>query len=271
MLLPTIAHHLGTFTCPQCNEPLGRYHAYLLNRPAQILSQLAEHPPAHLGCIEYALENPDTIPPADPSEPVIPNNITCLVTVKAAPTTPSARLVRLPHPETGEPTPCLHLFTPDTLRFLHLTWSAGHIVTRPATPEEIINWMTPALADALTKATTGDEQRTILHQLGLIGSRLPQHERVAFKAHLGAPPPPKLISTWAELAALPETPTHKLEIDIEGCNGWIKSKHPADAAKLGTYLSTHTFYGSKHERSTHELRACGWNVIIANWDAPSAQ
>ena len=116
----------------------------------------------------------------------------------------SGRLVRLPHPETGEPTAHVHLFTPDTLRFLHLSAHPSPIklnsdfeigpsvlntITRPATPDEIIDWMTPALADALGKATTGDEQRTILHQLGLIGSRLPQHERAAFKTAIQPPSP----------------------------------------------------------------------------------
>lgn len=273
----TMLSHLSLYLCPHCEQPLGRFHAYHLHRPDQLLSQLADHAPAHLGCLEAALE-----------ETTLQNGsaITCIATVKASPTSPSGRLVRLPHPETGEPTAHIHLLTPDTLRFLHLSAHPSPIalnsgfdsgppflntITRPATPEEIIAWMTPALADALSKATSGDEQRTILHQLGLIASKLPERERAAFKSHLGALPPPKLISTWAELAALPETPTHRLEIDIDGCNGWIKSKHPADADKLGTYLSTHTFYGSQYERSTHELRACGWNITIANWDASAAQ
>lgn len=195
MLLPTIAHHLGTFTCPQCNEPLGRYHAYHLHQPGMLLSQLADHAPCHLGCIEAALEETEL-----QNGPVI----TCIATVKASPTSPSGRLVRLPHPETGEPTAHVHLFTPDTLRFLHLSAHPSPIklnsdfeigpsvlntITRPATPDEIIDWMTPALADALGKATTGDEQRTILHQLGLIGSRLPQHERAAFKTAIQPPSP----------------------------------------------------------------------------------
>lgn len=197
MLLPTIAHCLANYLCSHCEQPLGCFHAYHLHRPDQLLSQLADHAPCHLGCIEAALEET-----ALQNGPVL----TCIATVKASPTSPSGRLVRLPHPETGEPSAHVHLFTPDTLRFLHLSAHPSPIklnsdfeigpsvlntITRPATPDEIIDWMTPALADALGKATTGDEQRTILHQLGLIGSRLPQHERAAFKAHFGMPRPPR--------------------------------------------------------------------------------
>jgi len=46
-------------------------------------------------------------------------------------------------------------------------------------------------------------------------------------------------------------------------NGWIKSKHDPE---VRYYLSTHAFYGSKHEDSTLLLRKCGWNVTCDNWD-----
>lgn len=182
MLIPNLTHHLGTYTCPQCAEPLGRYHAYHLTRPDQIISQLAEHPPAHLGCIEDDIENPET-------KNEEPGTITCLVTVKGTPTSPSARLVRLPDPKTGEPSPYLHLFTPDTIRFLHVSRTTAigcghHTITRPAEPQEIIDWITPALAEAIGRATSGDEQRTILHQLGLIASKLPEREHAAFREFL---------------------------------------------------------------------------------------
>lgn len=73
---------------------------------------------------------------------------------------------------------------------------------------------------------------------------------------------PKLIKTWAELKEC-TSETHTLE--IEEYNGWIRSK---DKKKddYGTYLSTHTFYGGTHEWSTKTLQACGFNVVIANWD-----
>ena len=77
---------------------------------------------------------------------------------------------------------------------------------------------------------------------------------------------PKLIRNWKELATLGDSDTHILEIDVDGCNGWLKEKAAGDD-KLGTYLSTHTFYGTKFEYSTRILREAGYNVQLANWDA----
>ena len=36
--------------------------------------------------------------------------------------------------------------------------------------------------------------------------------------------------------------------------------------ELGYYLSTHTFYGSEHKRSTKVLQSCGFDIEIDNWD-----
>lgn len=79
----------------------------------------------------------------------------------------------------------------------------------------------------------------------------------------------QVVRHWADLAALPESETHRLEINVENCNGWIKDKRDPEA--MGHYLSTHTFYGSKHEYSTRLLRQCGWNVTCANWDMPNGK
>jgi hypothetical protein len=76
-----------------------------------------------------------------------------------------------------------------------------------------------------------------------------------------------LVRHWADLAEVPESETHRLEIEVENCNGWIKDKRNPDA--LGHYLSTHTFYGSNYKRSTILLRQCGFNVTCANWDMPN--
>ncbi|AUR89175.1 hypothetical protein NVP1121O_147 [Vibrio phage 1.121.O._10N.286.46.C4] len=78
---------------------------------------------------------------------------------------------------------------------------------------------------------------------------------------------PTLISTWEELAELPESETHYLEIGA--CSGWIVAKNPisnkhSDRKK---YLSTPTFYEGIHEYSTKLLQSCGFNVVLANWDA----
>ena len=76
----------------------------------------------------------------------------------------------------------------------------------------------------------------------------------------------KLIHTWGELAEVPSSDTHRLEIGEH--NGWIVTKRPksdkfSDRQK---YLSTHTFYSEQHKRSTKLLRSCGFDVEIANWD-----
>lgn len=75
------------------------------------------------------------------------------------------------------------------------------------------------------------------------------------------------IRHWADLAKVPESATHRLEIQVENCNGWIKCKDSDE--KLGHYLSTHTFYGSNYIHRTGLLRRCGFNVTLANWDKPT--
>ena len=76
----------------------------------------------------------------------------------------------------------------------------------------------------------------------------------------------KYIKSWEELAK-EKSPTHILEIDIEGCNGWIRPKNDNEDSWDGKhYLSTHTFYGSTYKWSTKILQSCGFNVELANWD-----
>jgi hypothetical protein len=74
----------------------------------------------------------------------------------------------------------------------------------------------------------------------------------------------RYVRDWQDLADLPESATHRLEIDVEGCNGWIHRKDGNEY--MGHYLSTHTFYGRNHRRSTALLRRCGFNVTVDNWD-----
>lgn len=82
------------------------------------------------------------------------------------------------------------------------------------------------------------------------------------------PTPPILVKDWADLAALPDSPTHHLEIDLEDGCGWIHELAPSKPARP-VYLSTHTFYGGNYRESTLRLRRCGFNVTCANWDAPA--
>lgn len=76
----------------------------------------------------------------------------------------------------------------------------------------------------------------------------------------------KLIKTWAELAEVPESETHRLEIGHH--NGWIIAKKPKSEkfSDRMIYLSTHTFYGETHKSSTAMLQSCGFDVEIDNWD-----
>ena len=79
----------------------------------------------------------------------------------------------------------------------------------------------------------------------------------------------RFVRHWADLATVPDSDTHHLEIDVEGCNGWIHEKG-GDPDRLGHYLSTHTFYGTNYKHSTRLLRQCGFPVTLANWDMPNA-
>lgn len=80
-----------------------------------------------------------------------------------------------------------------------------------------------------------------------------------------------LISTWEELAEVPESDTHYLNINPGDCNGWIITKKPVSDkfSDRKKYLSTHTFYGGSHKHSTALLQRCGFDVEIANWDDPA--
>ena len=91
-------------------------------------------------------------------------------------------------------------------------------------------------------------------------------ERQWNRAHGGSQH--RFVRHWADLAEVPESETHRLEIDVEGCNGWIHRKDGKEY--MGKYLSTHTFYGSSYRYSTKLLRRCGFAVTLANWDLPNA-
>lgn len=80
-------------------------------------------------------------------------------------------------------------------------------------------------------------------------------------------PQHRFVRHWADLAQVPESETHRLEIDVEGCSGWIHRKDGNEY--LGRYLSTHTFYGTNYKGMTRLLRHCGFNVTLANWDMPN--
>jgi hypothetical protein len=80
---------------------------------------------------------------------------------------------------------------------------------------------------------------------------------------------PKLIKNWEELKNC-KSATHTLEIDVEGCNGFIRANEGIEPLEgfYGNdyYLSTHTFYGNSHKGSTKLLQDCGFDIELENWD-----
>ncbi len=93
------------------------------------------------------------------------------------------------------------------------------------------------------------------------------HDRRKFRRRSGKNlAKPQFIKGWEDLAKVPRSETHHLVINLENGNGWIHRNDGKE--RFGRYLSTHTFYGSCHMASTRLLRRCGFNVTLANWDAP---
>lgn len=85
------------------------------------------------------------------------------------------------------------------------------------------------------------------------------------------------IEDWKALSEIPnESTTHVLKVDVDKCCGHLISKNPREYTPklsymrqlkgLDVYLSTHTFYGSQYKQMSKILRACGFDVELANWD-----
>jgi hypothetical protein len=174
MLSPVTLSFLARYTCPRCSKPLGRFHAYPLLCPSQVISLTTALAPMHLHCAEEHAEDIITSSQGDGvSDPVssATNRLRVIAVVKAAPQSPSARLTRL-HPE--DPfTSTLLLFTPEAVHFHHITRAgAAAVIIRSATNEEVFYYMEPAIQDAMFTAKPGtDEERELLHTLGLIQKR----------------------------------------------------------------------------------------------------
>lgn len=72
----------------------------------------------------------------------------------------------------------------------------------------------------------------------------------------------KKIKDWSDLVGL-ENENYKIEVNLEGGNGWIKPKNNKD--EFGYYLSTHTFYEMWYEGSTKVLQSYGFDVELESW------
>lgn len=77
----------------------------------------------------------------------------------------------------------------------------------------------------------------------------------------------KLIKSWDGLVGL-ESDEYYLEIDVDRCNGHIRSKTDDN---FYAYLSTHTFYGKDYQYSTVRLQECGFDVQLENWDGETEE
>jgi len=76
----------------------------------------------------------------------------------------------------------------------------------------------------------------------------------------------KLISSWEELSTIKPSKTHRLEIDVDMCCGWIIPLNPPDKKNyIEDYLSTHSFYEKNYKHSSALLQKCGFNIQLKNW------
>lgn len=173
MLTPRTKHHLAASTCPRCGEPLGRFHIYLLTDPVDVLRQTTEAGPLHRDCaLEHAEAEHRAQQAADPAFPH--TLIFALYTVKASPTAPSARIIRL-HPE-DPATSQLLLFTPEEITFYLQTLDGPQAITRPADYAEIESVMEPATAEAGQGASPA-ELEELLHQITRLHKFLPKRPK----------------------------------------------------------------------------------------------
>jgi hypothetical protein len=106
------------------------------------------------------------------------------------------------------------------------------------------------------------------HDRSYIDSEMPEDARLYIGRVIDEP---TYIKDWKHLAEVdPKSMSHNLKVDVKGCCGNIDGKIEDEKWRYG-YLSTHTFYDKTHEESTGMLRACGFNVTIANWDANTVE
>lgn len=163
MLSPETLSHLAAMTCPGCQKPLGCWHCYPVTDPATLISQLTEHAPHCIRCAEEVTEQPYGPGTA---------GLAVIYKVKAAPKSPSGRLVRL---EKDDPsTSFIHLFSPAEVLFNLVTTNAGSSI-RPATRDEAYEWLKPALIEHGRYAQAGsDEEDEITNQLARLMKFLPK-------------------------------------------------------------------------------------------------
>lgn len=173
MLDTATRQHLADYTCLRCGDKLGRFHVYCLTDPADVLRQTTERAPMHLHCAQEFAEavHRDELA-ADPAFPK--ELLYVLYTVKASPSSPSAKVIRLIETEPGSA--CLHLFSPETIRFYHQRLDGPHVVTRPAEYAEIESAMIEALKEVATGCSP-EEAEAWSDQIARLHKYLPQRPK----------------------------------------------------------------------------------------------
>lgn len=173
MLSPSTLTHLTAFTCPRCGQALGRFHVYLLTDPADVLRQTTEHGPMHRECAEEQAEAAHRAQIA--ADPAFPRTLCyALYVVKATPSTPSARIIRL-HPE-DPASKYLLLFTPEEITFYLQTLDGPQAITRKADYDEIAAVMEPA-AEQAGEGASAEEQEELIHQITRLHKFLPKRPK----------------------------------------------------------------------------------------------
>lgn len=72
------------------------------------------------------------------------------------------------------------------------------------------------------------------------------------------------IYTWEQLAKVQPSKTHKLDIDVEMCCGWIIENIKT---MNDIYLSTHTFYSGDTTKEVNDiLQTCGFEIELVSWE-----
>lgn len=66
-----------------------------------------------------------------------------------------------------------------------------------------------------------------------------------------------LIKNWKELAKVPDSETHRIE--VENYSGWILNK---TTGKAEEYLSTHTFYKKSGRAGSSIFKNYGFDIEI---------
>lgn len=158
---------IASGTCPGCDRPTGRHHAYPVTDPETLFTMLTDHPPR---CRTCATEIAEALPAPQDGRP----HLAIVIVIKVSSIgMPSGRLLKL-HPE-DHTTWRIHLHSPHAIHFRHLTPHDLAQMIRPATNEEAEAYLTPALAHLSATIPPDTEPHTeLLNQITRLQKHLPK-------------------------------------------------------------------------------------------------